>query len=42
MPKEQWGLSNNPHATIKAPPFSKSRFTLSGNQQIHVEMQGPK
>lgn len=42
MPKEQWGLSNNPHATIKAPPFSKSRFTLKENQEIQVQMQGPK
>jgi uncharacterized protein (DUF2141 family) len=42
MPKEQWGLSNDPHATIKAPPFSKSRFTLKSNQQIQIQMQGPK
>lgn len=42
MPKEQWGLSNDPHATIKAPPFSKSRFTLKGNQEIQIQMQGPK
>lgn len=39
MPKEQWGLSNNPHATIKAPPFSKARFTLAKDQEIHIKMQ---
>lgn len=39
MPREQWGLSNNPHATIKAPPFSKSQFALKSNMTIHVIMR---
>lgn len=39
MPREQWGLSNNPHATIKAPPFSKSQFSLTSDITIHVTMQ---
>lgn len=38
-PKEQWALSNNPHATIKAPPFSKSQFSLTSDKTIHVTMQ---
>lgn len=39
MPKEQWGMSNNPHATIKAPSFDTAKFSLSENMEIHVRMQ---
>ena len=39
VPKEQWGMSNNPHATIKAPSFSTAKFTLSGDTEIHVKLQ---
>lgn len=39
MPKEQWGMSNNPHATIKAPSFNTAKFSLAGNLEIHVRMQ---
>jgi uncharacterized protein (DUF2141 family) len=39
MPKEQWGMSNNPHATIKAPPFSKAEFAINGNTEIKVQLQ---
>ncbi|HMF91608.1 MAG TPA: DUF2141 domain-containing protein [Candidatus Angelobacter sp.] len=39
MPKEQWGMSNNPHATIKAPPFSAARFSLNQDLEIHVKLQ---
>jgi uncharacterized protein (DUF2141 family) len=38
-PKEQWGLSNNPHAVLKAPPFSKCKFTLSKDMELHITMQ---
>jgi len=38
-PKEQWGLSNNPHAVLKAPPFSKCKFTLSKDTELHITMQ---
>jgi uncharacterized protein (DUF2141 family) len=38
-PTEQWGISNNPHAIIKTPPYSSGRFTLSQNMEIHVKMQ---
>jgi uncharacterized protein (DUF2141 family) len=39
MPKEQWGLSNNPHATIKAPPFKNCVFSVTGSSEIHIKMQ---
>lgn len=38
-PKEQWGLSNNPHATLKAPPFKNCMFPLTGNMEIFIKMQ---
>lgn len=39
VPKEQWGMSNNPHATIKAPPFSAAKFSLNQDLEIHVKLQ---
>jgi uncharacterized protein (DUF2141 family) len=39
VPKEQWGMSNNPHAVIKAPPFSAARFSLTGDMEVHVRLQ---
>lgn len=39
VPKEQWGMSNNPHATIKAPSFSTAKFSLTGDQEIRVKLQ---
>ena len=39
MPKEQWGMSNNPHATIKAPSFNTAKFSLTKDLEIHVRMQ---
>jgi uncharacterized protein (DUF2141 family) len=39
MPKEQWGMSNNPHATLKAPPFSAAKFSLTGDMEVHVRLQ---
>lgn len=38
-PKEQWGLSNNPHAMIKTPAYEKCTFQLKGDMEIHVNMQ---
>ncbi len=38
-PKEQWGLSNNPHATLKTPSYNSCTFKLAGNMEIHVKMQ---
>jgi len=39
MPKEQWGMSNDPHATIKAPPISKAMFELKADKEIHIKLQ---
>lgn len=38
-PKEQWGMSNNPHATLKAPPIEKAMFTLDKDSEIHIKLQ---
>jgi uncharacterized protein (DUF2141 family) len=39
MPKEYWGMSNNPHATIKAPPIEKAMFTLDGDKEVKIHLQ---
>ena len=38
-PTEQWGMSNNPRATFKAPAFSKAQFSLNANADIHIQLQ---
>ncbi len=38
-PTEQWGMSNNPRATIKAPSFDKAKFTLNHDSEIHIRLQ---
>lgn len=38
-PKEQWGMSNNPHATLKTPAFSRATFLVNADQEIHIKMQ---
>jgi uncharacterized protein (DUF2141 family) len=39
MPKEQWGMSNNPHATIKAPPIEKAMVAVDKDTEIHIRLQ---
>ena len=39
MPKEQWGMSNDPHATIKAPPIEKAMFSVDKDTEIHIKLQ---
>ena len=39
VPKEQYGLSNNPHVGLKAPPYSSCTFKLTGNMEVHIKMQ---
>ncbi len=39
VPKEQFGLSNNPHVGLKAPPYSSCTFKVTGNTVIHIKMQ---
>lgn len=38
-PTEQWGISNNPHAVLKTPAYSKCTFQLKGDMAIHIQMQ---
>jgi uncharacterized protein (DUF2141 family) len=39
IPKEQWGMSNNPHALIKAPSFNTAHFEIKSDMEIHVSLQ---
>jgi hypothetical protein len=32
-------MSNNPHATIKAPPIDKAMFDLNADKEIHIQLQ---
>lgn len=38
-PKEQWGMSNNPHATIHAPSFDTARIHVQKDLEIRVRLQ---
>ncbi len=38
-PTEQWGMSNNPRAHMRAPDFAKAEFELNANEEIHIRMQ---
>ncbi len=39
IPKEQWGMSNNPHPSLKVPSFAACKFSLTTDMEIHVKMQ---
>ena len=39
IPKEQWGMSNNPAAVLSAPGFEKARFALRSDQRIEVRLR---
>lgn len=39
VPKEQWGMSNNPRALIKPPSFATAQFELKGDTEIRVRLQ---
>ncbi|MGA8876798.1 MAG: DUF2141 domain-containing protein [Candidatus Korobacteraceae bacterium] len=39
QPKEQWGLSNNPHALIKTPAYRACTIQLNSDKEIHIKMQ---
>ena len=39
VPREQWGMSNNPHAMIKAPPIEKAMFPVDKDTEIHIQLQ---
>jgi uncharacterized protein (DUF2141 family) len=38
IPREGWGMSNNPKARMSAPDFSRARFTLRGNTRLRVHL----
>ena len=39
VPTEQWGMSTNPSHGLKAPSYDSVKFSLKGNQEIHVKVQ---
>ena len=38
-PTEQWGMSNNPHATLHAPAFASAKFDVTKDTELHIQMQ---
>ncbi len=38
-PTEQWGMSNNPHATLRPPSFDRAKFLLDRDLEIHIKLQ---
>jgi uncharacterized protein (DUF2141 family) len=36
IPKEQWGMSNNPRVLLSAPTFHQAQFHLSSDKEIHI------
>ena len=36
IPKEQWGMSNNPRVLLSAPGFQQAKFHLSSDKEIHI------
>jgi uncharacterized protein (DUF2141 family) len=38
-PTEQWGMSNNPHATLHAPHFDQAKFDVTKDTELHIQMQ---
>jgi uncharacterized protein (DUF2141 family) len=36
LPKEQWGMSEDPRVHFSAPSFEQARFTLTQDEEIHV------
>ena len=38
-PKEQWGMSNNPHFAHSAPSFGSARFPFAGDEELHIALR---
>jgi uncharacterized protein (DUF2141 family) len=38
MPKEQWGMSENPHAFLSAPKFDEAKFSLSSDLHLQISL----
>ena len=35
-PKEQWGMSNNPHAALSTPSFDSARFSFDADKRLLI------
>ncbi len=38
IPKEGWGMSNNPKAHSHAPKFTQAQFTFARNTNLHIQL----
>ncbi len=38
-PKEQWGMSKNPHFSHSAPSFGSASFSFAGDEQLHIGLR---
>jgi uncharacterized protein (DUF2141 family) len=36
IPREQWGMSNNPRVLFSAPTFQQAKFHLASDKEIHI------
>jgi len=39
VPKEQWGMSNNPRVFLSAPGFEQARFHLNSDRELHIKLK---
>ena len=39
IPKEQWGMSNNPRVLLSAPTFHQAKFHLGSDKEIHIYLK---
>ncbi len=39
VPKEQWGMSNNPRVYLAAPSFQRARFHVDRTTEIHIQLK---
>ncbi len=39
VPKEQWGMSNNPRALLTTPAFERAKFHVTGDTEIHIQLK---
>jgi len=39
IPKEQWGMSNNPRVLLSAPGFQQAKFHLGSDKEIHIVLK---
>lgn len=39
LPKEQWGMSNNPRVLLTTPKFDAAKFHVRGDMEVQVQMR---